>query len=97
MTSGIADLNFSVILPLLGGLLLTVLLTARMVNSLFERNYALMSRVILGVVIASTLMILTPAFDGAAALPLSAACFAGGFALVRWMDIYRTKQDSENA
>lgn len=63
MTSGIASLDFGVILPLLGGLLITVLLSARLVNHLFEKNYALMSRVIIGIMIPSTMMVLPTSFE----------------------------------
>lgn len=91
MTAGIAGLDFSVIIPLLGGLLITVFLSARLVNSLFEKQYALMSRVVLGVIIPSTLMILPTSFENIAAAWLSAGCFAVGFAMARWMDIIRAR------
>jgi len=95
MAAGIAALDFSVILPLLGGLLLTVLLSARLVNHLFETKYALMSRIVLGVMIASTLLIFPSGFDSVSSLLLSAACFVGGFALARGMDVARNGRFSE--
>jgi len=91
MTSGIANLDIVVILPLLGGLLITLLLSARLINNLFEKRYALMSRIVLGVMIASTLMILPTSFETAFSALLSAVCFAAGFALARWMDIARVR------
>jgi len=91
MTIGIANLDIVVILPLLGGLLITVLLSARLINNLFEKQYALMSRIVLGVMIASTLMILPTSFETAVSALLSAMCFAAGFALARWMDIVRVR------
>jgi len=81
----------SAVPPLLGGLLITLLLSARLINNLFEKRYALMSRIVLGVMIASTLMILPTSFETAFSVLLSAVCFAAGFALARWMDIARVR------
>lgn len=97
MTAGIAGLDFAVILPLLGGLLITVLSSARLVNDLFQKHYALMSRIVLGVIIPSTLMILPTSFESVAAVWLSAICFAAGFTLARWMDITRTRSPENNS
>jgi len=79
-------------LPLLLGLAITVAALARLVNNLFERHYALVSRFILGFVIASSLKIVPTGFESAGTLALSLACFAGGFALARYMDCARGKQ-----
>lgn len=96
MTAGIAALDFGVILPLVAGMLVTILLTARLVNWLFEQKYALMSRLVIGVMIASTLMILPTSFESTAALVGSILCFIAGFALARWMDTCRTGQESDD-
>lgn len=95
MTAGIAALDFKVILPLLAGLLVTILLTARFINSLFEKRYALISRIVLGIMLASTLLILPTSFDKAVTLIASIGCFAGGFLVARWMDIWRERQGNE--
>ena len=93
MTAGIAALDFSVILPLLLGLALTVAALARLVNDMFEKHYALISRLVLGFVVASSLKIVPTQFDSAMTLALALACFAAGFALARYMDCAREKQD----
>ena len=95
MTAGIAALDFSVILPLLLGLAITVISLARVVNSLFEKHYALVSRLILGFVIASTLKIVPSSFESVGALVLSLACFAVGFAVARGMDCAKEKQGTK--
>ena len=95
MTAGIAALDFSVILPLLGGLLITVLLTARLVNHLFERHYAIISRIVVGIMLASTLMILPSGFDSVLSGVVSIFGFVGGFAIARGMDIARIKHESQ--
>ncbi|GHU71163.1 DUF368 domain-containing protein [Clostridia bacterium] len=92
MTAGIAALDFRVLLPLAVGLAAIVALTARLVNRLYEKQYALVSRIILGIVIASSLSIMPDGFDGVGSFALSAVCFAAGFAAARFMDIMRSKQ-----
>ncbi|MBQ7825466.1 MAG: DUF368 domain-containing protein, partial [Clostridia bacterium] len=87
-------LDFSVILPLLLGLAITVAALARLVNNLYERHYALISRLILGFVIASSLKIVPVHFESAGTLVLSLVCFAAGFALARYMDCAREKQNA---
>ena len=95
MTAGIAALDFSVIFPLLLGLLITVLSLARIVNTLYEKHYALISRLILGIVIASALKIVPTTFNGIASFIISVICFVVGFVVVRYMDLVRNKQKEE--
>ncbi|MDD3193059.1 MAG: DUF368 domain-containing protein [Oscillospiraceae bacterium] len=92
MAAGIAALDLSVILPLLAGMLITIGLTARLVNRLFEQRYALVSRIVLGIMLSSTLLILPSAFESLLSLALSLPCFAVGFGLARWMDVAQEKQ-----
>jgi len=92
MTAGIAALDFSVILPLVLGLAITVAALARLVNNLFEQHYALVSRLILGFVIASSLKIVPVQFESVGTLALALFCFGAGFALARYMDCAREKQ-----
>ena len=94
MTAGIASLDFAVILPLLLGLAMTVVALARLVNNLYEKHYALVSRLILGFVIASSLKIVPTQFESAGTLVLSIVCFIAGFAIARAMDCAREKQEN---
>ena len=84
------------LLPIALGFGVFVLLFTRLVNWLFEQKYALMSRLVIGVMIASTLMILPTSFESTAALVGSILCFIAGFALARWMDTCRTGQESDD-
>lgn len=86
MTAGIARLDPTVVFPLVAGLLITVLSLARLVNSLYEKHYAVVSRMILGIIIASSLKIVPTEFDSAVSLVLSLVCFGAGFAVARFMD-----------
>jgi len=62
MTRGIAALDFGVLIPLFTGILTTALLTGRGVNKLFEKYYSQAYHGILGVVLASTLLIIPARF-----------------------------------
>ena len=94
MTAGIAALDFSVILPLLLGLLVTGLSLARVINTLFESHYALVSRIILGVVIASSLKIVPTVFESTVTIIVSVICFIIGFAVARYMDKTKSKNNT---
>ncbi len=94
MTAGIASLDFSVILPLVLGLVLTLLLTARFISSLIEKKYALISKIILGFMMASAILIIPTEYDGALQFIGALAAFAAGFAVARFMDIARNKQEA---
>lgn len=95
LTAGIGNLNFSIILPFLIGIVATVLLFARLVTMLFDKHYATISRVILGFVIASSLKILPGSFENPVTFAISLACFAVGFIIARSMDCARKKQDAD--
>lgn len=93
MTSGIAELDFGVIIPMLVGIISIALLLARLVNMLYQNHYAIISRVILGFVIASSLKILPANFTSITTLIISVICFAAGFAIARAMDLAEKKQN----
>jgi len=95
MTSGIASLNFAVIIPLIIGLMITVLSFARIVSLLFEKHYALVSRIILGIVIASSLKIVPINFESISTFIISLICFGTGFVIARYMDMLSNKQKSK--
>ena len=88
MTQGIAALDFGVLLPLFAGILVTAFATGRWVNWLFDKFYPQAYHGILGVVIASTLLIIPTNFvswgEGSLCLLFAAigALFAWG--MDRW-------------
>lgn len=81
MAQGIASLDPAVVVPLAAGAVLTVLLLARVMDSLFEKHYAFASHAVLGIVAASALMILPRAFRVADLL-----CVAAGLLAALWLD-----------
>ena len=86
MTEGIASLDFAVILPVMIGIFITALSLAKVVNMMFEKNYALVMKIILGIVISSSLKIVPTEFENVFILLISLICFAGGFFGARLMD-----------
>lgn len=92
MVDGIKDLDFSVIIPLGIGAVLTVLLLAKLFDWIFAKAYALMFHIILGIVLASTVMIIPRDYSyislGGA---FCAVTCAVGIALGLWMSSLEKK------
>ncbi|MFA7672922.1 MAG: DUF368 domain-containing protein [Clostridia bacterium] len=86
MAEGIGDLNFKVLIPLGIGLAITVLLSARLVNAFFEKYHSMAYHVILGVVIASTILIIPSRFVSIWDTVISLVCFTAGFLVSYFMD-----------
>lgn len=79
MTSGIAALDMSVIIPFLIGIAVTVILLAKGVNALLTRSYGVACHCIIGFVIASTIPIIPASFKSTGELLLSIAAAIIGF------------------
>ena len=92
MTQGIAAFDLTVLIPLFLGIGASALLLARLVDLLLKKQYAVMSRIVLGFVIASSLKIVPASFDGAVSLIVAVVCFAVGFVIARGMDVIKKKQ-----
>jgi putative membrane protein len=86
MTDGTKDLDFSVIVPLGIGGLLIVLALSKLFDFIFEKAYAGMFHFILGVVFASTVMIIPMDYNylSAGTLVCVVTC-AAGVLLGLWM------------
>lgn len=86
MAAGIGNLDMSVCIPLGIGFLVTVLLLARVMNRLLANHYAIVTKLILGFVVSSIIMILPTSFSGVADVLISIVCFGAGFWFANWMD-----------
>jgi putative membrane protein len=64
MASGIRNLDLGVIVPLSLGLILCVLLLARLIAWLFKKFYTVMYHLILGIVVGSTIVIIPECIRG---------------------------------
>jgi putative membrane protein len=92
MTKGIAAFDLMVLIPLFLGIGASALLLARLVNMLLKKQYAVMSRIVLGIVIASSLKIVPASFHDAWSLVIAVICFVIGFVIARGMDVIKAKQ-----
>lgn len=85
MLEGLARLDFLVLSACLPGMVLTILLLARLVSWFFRKHYSIAFHGIFGIVLASTLVIIPTSYVGAWEIVLSAVCCIGGFLLAHFM------------
>jgi putative membrane protein len=91
MASGIRQLDFTVIIPIILGMVICILIFAKLVSWMFRKAHALMYHLILGIVVGSTLAIIPSGVSGWGAVA-SAVMFvlgaAGSFALAKLDEKY---------
>lgn len=75
MANGIKNLQFGVILPLMLGVVLVIFIFAKFVNWLFNKHYAFMYHLIIGVVIGSTAAIIPSGVSGFGMIAVCALLF----------------------
>ena len=75
----LSQVQWGCILPLMVGILASALLFARLVNYLIENHHAVIHHIILGVVLASTLLIIPTAYTGLWQVLLCIICAVVGF------------------
>ncbi len=85
MLEGMARLDLLVLASSLPGMCITIFLLARLVNWFFRRHYTVAYHGILGIVLASTLVILPQSYRNMGEVLLSILCCGGGFALAFFM------------
>ena len=86
LADGIAGFDFSVLIPFGIGIVVTALLLAKLVDMLFKKHYALVSRIILGFVISSSLKTLPGKFGSIRSMVISLICLVAGFAVAIAME-----------
>ena len=95
LTEGIGSFDFKVLIPFVIGIVVTVLLFAKFVNMLFKKHYAMISRIILGFVISSSLKTIPHSFESVWTMIISVVCFVVGFAIAIVMDKAEKKKQTE--
>ena len=87
MSDGIKELNFSVIVPIGIGGIVTVLGLSKMMDYIFSKAYAQLFHFILGIVFASTVMIIPTDYAGFTGMNYVASflLLLAGIALGAWM------------
>ena len=84
MVEGIASLDPAVVVPWLCGMGSVVILLARLVNWLFKAHYAIAYHAVVGIVLASTLIIVPTRYAGTRELLLCIVCAAVGAVLAHF-------------
>ena len=96
MMQALAEMRIPVLAACLPGMLLAMLLLARGVTWLFRRHYAVMFHGILGVVAASTLVIIPVRYSGWGEGLLSALYCGAGFGLALFLERLDGMQNRKN-
>ena len=91
MAQGIGNLDFEVLIPLMIGFVVTIAITSKIMNYFLEKHYTILSKIILGFVISSVLMIVPLSYDNVTQLLIGIGCFALGFLVSIWMDSRKNK------
>ncbi|MBE6606869.1 MAG: DUF368 domain-containing protein [Ruminococcaceae bacterium] len=78
MVDGVSQLRLDVLLPILVGIVLTIILLSRFVKNLYERHHSVASHIIIGIVIATTVPIIPYDFASVGEGVLAVLCLAGG-------------------
>jgi len=95
MVAGVSALDMGVILPMIGGIVGVVALLSRAINTLFQKYYTLAFHTILGIVLASTVVIIPIDYQGMGNLIMRIAVFAIGFVGAWAMEAFGPKMEQE--
>lgn len=87
---GIGKFNFAILIPAGIGGLVTVILFAKAVNSLFEKHYSVAFHAIIGIVIAATIMII-PVTSFAISPLINTICLVVGIIVALLLDRFNSK------
>lgn len=97
LLTGVASLSLGVIIPFVAGGAVCVIGLSRLVNRAFDRHHSLLSHCIIGIVIATTLMIIPLDFSDWSAVLINALCMVLGIAAALAFDRWSvTKKAEEN-
>lgn len=99
MVDGIAELDFlGVILPVILGIVVTILLLSRAVSAFYDKHFSVASHIIIGIVIATTIPIIPYKFASVGAFFADLAGFVLGIAVAYLLSIVCPKlADKVNA
>lgn len=93
--AGIGKLDFQILVPAGIGAVFTIILLAKLVNTLFEKHYSVAFHVIVGIVIAATLMIIP--FDSFISSPIdfvrNSICLMAGIIAALKLDAFNMKYE----
>ena len=96
MVDGVSQLRPDVLIPILIGIVLTIVLLSRVVKILYERYHSVASHIIIGIVIATTVPIIPYSFSSVAEGVLSVACLVAGAVIASAISIICPKLAKSN-
>lgn len=91
----VGRLQFATIIPLMLGIAAVAFLFARVVDTLFEKHFSVASHAIIGLVLASTVMIIPTAFAGIGQALLCLLLAAAGFAASWYLGVWGEKYEAQ--
>lgn len=95
LIDGIAQLDFTVLIPWGLGMVGVMALFARIVSRLFDTNYSIACHAVIGIVLASTLIIIPTDFASTAEMVWSVACAILGAVLAYFGSKLQPQEDAE--
>ena len=93
MVAGVSALNMSVIIPMVSGIVAVVISLSKAINALFQKYYTICFHTILGIVIASTVVIVPLDYKGLVDLLCRLGVFAAGFIVAWAMESFGPKME----
>lgn len=91
MVEGVSALNMAVIVPMISGILAVVITLSKAINALFQKYYTVAFHTVLGIVAASTAVIVPLDYPGALNMLLRIGVFAAGFVCAWAMEAFGPK------
>lgn len=95
LIDGIAQLDFTVLVPWGLGMVGVMALFARIVSRLFDTHYSISYHAVIGIVLASTLVIIPTAFASGAEMAWGVVCAVLGVFVAYFGGRLRPKEDAE--
>ena len=95
LIDGIAQLDFTVLVPWGLGMVGVMVLFARIVSRLFDTHYSIACHAVIGIVLASTLIIIPTGFASTAEMVWSVACAILGAVLAYFGSKLQPQEDAE--
>ncbi|MBQ4556114.1 MAG: DUF368 domain-containing protein [Clostridia bacterium] len=83
---GAKSFDLGVLLPVVVGGAAALILLAKLINILYEKHFSIMSHIIIGIVVATTIPLIPTQFNGAVDIIIKLLLMAGGFVIALLFD-----------
>ncbi|MBR5012262.1 MAG: DUF368 domain-containing protein, partial [Clostridia bacterium] len=95
MLNAVGSIDLTVLLPIGAGLAAALILLSKLISALYEKHFSVISHVIIGVVIATTIPLIPTQFGSAAEGVISVVLAVIGFAIALVFAYFEEKLKSE--